>query len=327
MRLGSGQRVNGYEIDGVLGSGGTSEVYHARDLATGTPVVLKVPHPQLIGDLAAYSRFQREIQIGQKLQHPNIQRVLGTGQLDNGVTPYIVLEYVEGESLRQYLDEHKPLPIDEAIRIARELAEALAHCHRQGVVHRDLKPENVLMTPTGQVKLMDFGIALLQGARRVTWGSLSSTVGTPDYMAPEQIRGERGDERTDVYAVGVILYEMLAGEVPYEGDNALAVMSQHVNQDSPLVTTRRNDVPNTLAAVVDRALRRDPSQRYPTMDAFASDLTHLDDVDVVEYAARSKGTSGLPGAWITWLAVILTILFLLGIGVAAQVLHHAQIAH
>lgn len=327
MRLDSGQRVNGYEIDAVLGAGGTSEVYHARDPRTGEQVVLKVPHSQLIGDLSAYNRFQREIAIGQRLQHPHIQRLLGTGKLDNGVTPYIVLEYVEGQSLRHYLDQNKPLPIDEAVRIAAQLAGALAHCHGQGVVHRDLKPENVLITPDGQVKVMDFGIALLQGARRVTWGSLSSTVGTPDYMAPEQVRGERGDERTDVYAVGVILYEMLAGEVPYGGDNALAVMSQHVNQDSPLVTSRRTEVPPSLAAVIDRALRRNPAERYPTMEAFAHDLAHLDEVDVAEYEARRKGTSGLPSGWTTWLIVFLTFLVLGAVGIAAQLLHHAQLAH
>lgn len=324
MRLDPGQRVNGYEIDGVLGSGGTSEVYHARDAATGQPVVLKVPHPQLIGDLATFSRFQREIAIGKRLQHPNIQRVLGTGQLDNGVTPYIVLEYVEGESLRRYLDAHKLLPIEEAIRIAGELAAAIAHCHREGVIHRDLKPENVLIASDGQVKIMDFGIALLRGARRVTWGSLSSTVGTPDYMAPEQVRGERGDERTDVYAVGVMLYEMLTGEVPYEGDNALAVMSLHVNQDPPLVTSRRPEVPPALAAVVDRALRREPGQRYPTMEALAHDLAHLDEVDLSELQARSEGASGLPRAWLTWLIVALTFLALGAAGVAAQLLHQAH---
>jgi serine/threonine-protein kinase len=252
---------------------------------------------------------------------------LGTGQLDNGVTPYIVLEYVEGRSLRQYLDEHKPLPIDEAVRIASQLAAALSFCHREGVVHRDLKPENVLITPDGQVKIMDFGIALLRGARRVTWGSFSSTVGTPDYMAPEQVRGERGDERTDVYAVGVILYEMLAGEVPYEGDNALAVMSQHVNRDPPMVTSRRPEVPAALAAVVDRALRRDPALRYPTMDALAHDLAHLGEVDLAEYRARREGTSGLPRGWITWLAVLLTFLALGAVGIAAELVHQAQMAH
>src|SRR5579883_200694 len=283
-----------------------SESYRANDARSGGQVVLKFPHVGLIGDPAVFSRFQREIEIGRRLVHPNVQRLLDAGRLDNGVSPYIVMEYVEGQSLRNYLAEHKPLSIDQAIDFAGQLAAALSYCHQQGVVHRDLKPENVLVTPDGQLKLIDFGIALLEGARRVTWGSLSSTVGTPDYMAPEQIRGERGDERTDVYAAGVILYEMLTGQVPFQGDNPLAIMSQHVERDPPSVRELRPEVPETLAAVVNRALQRDPARRYSTMEAFAHDLTHLDEIDLTQMPAVSSGTSGLPPARYTWLVIALT---------------------
>jgi eukaryotic-like serine/threonine-protein kinase len=327
MRFTVGQQVNGYEIAEVLGTGGMSEVYHARDRASGAQVVLKIPHSYLIGDLSSFSRFQREVEIGKRLEHPNVQRLLATGQLDNGHTPYLVLEYVEGQSLRSYLDARKALPVDLAIALARQMADALSYCHAQGVVHRDLKPENVLITPDGRLKLMDFGIALLQGARRVTWGSLSSTVGTPDYMAPEQVRGDRGDERTDVYAVGVMLYEMLAGEVPFQGDSPLSVMSQRVEADPRPVSVARPDVPPGLAVVVDRALRRNPAERYPTMAAFAHDLAHLDAVDVAGYQWANRGTSGLPGRLITWLVVVGTLLALGLAGVAAELLHRAQVPH
>ncbi len=324
MRLAAGERIDGYEIARPLGVGGMSEAYLAHDRQSGVAVVVKLPHTHLIGDPTLYTRFQREVEIGRRLDHPHVQRLLATGSLRDGFSPYIVMEYVEGRSLREYLAQHKPLPIDQAVAFARQLAEALAYCHRQGVVHRDLKPENVLVTEAGELKLMDFGIALLQGARRVTWGSLSPAVGTPDYMAPEQVRADRGDERTDVYAVGVILYEMLTSEVPFQGDNALSIMSQRVNQEAPPVTAARPDVPPTLASVVARALRRDPEQRYPSMDAFADDLAHLDEVVPGSFAAEAGGT-GLPSAVVTWLVVVLVLVALVGIGVVAELIHRGQL--
>ena len=319
MRFSAGERIDGYEIVSHLGTGGMSEVYLAH--SSDQQVVIKIPHPALIGDPASFSRFQREIEIGRRLQHPSIQRLLGVGYLSSGGAPYIITEYVQGESFRVYLDTHKPLALDDATKFARQIAEVLEYCHQQGVIHRDLKPENILVTPRGQVKLMDFGIALLQGARRVTWGSLSSTVGTPDYMAPEQVRGERGDARTDVYAVGVIFYEMVTGEVPFQGDNPLAVMSQRVTSAPRPVRSLRPDVPIPVAAVIERALRREPSDRYPTMAAFIYDLDHPDEVNVT---APSEGSAGLPQAWITVAVIVAVFLSLALIGVGAEMLHHAQ---
>ena len=324
MRFSAGQRIDGYEITESLGSGGMSEAYRARNCTDNTQVVLKLPHPYMIGDPGLFSRFQREIEIGRRLNHPNIQRVIGTGNLGTGFSPFIITEFVEGQPLRQYLSEHAPLRIDQAIDFATQLTSALTYCHQQGVVHRDLKPENILITPDDRLKLMDFGIALLQGARRVTWGSLSATVGTPDYMAPEQVRGERGDERTDIYAVGVILFEMLSGQVPFQGDNPLAVMSQHVERDPPAIRDLRPEIPVPLAAAVSRALRRDPTRRYPSMDAFAHDLTHLDEVDLTEQPSVDWGTSGLPSARRTMLIIALTLLAMVLVGVLAELVHHIQ---
>jgi serine/threonine-protein kinase len=304
-----------------------NESYLARDTDIDQLVVLKLPHPHLIGDLTTYSRFEREIAIGQRLHHPNIQLVLGSGRLPGGSAPYIVTEYVEGDSLRAFLDDRKPLPIPEAISLTRQIVAALTYCHAEGVVHRDLKPENILITPAGQIKLMDFGIALLQGARRVTWGSLSSAVGTPDYMAPEQVRGERGDERTDVYAVGIILFEMLAGEVPFHGDNPLAVLSLRVHQDAPLVTEFRADVPAPLAYLVSRAIQRAPTDRHPTIAALGHDLDHLDEVDTRVPLAATRSTSGLPSAAITIAVVALVFVALVALGIGAELLHRAQLLH
>src|SRR5579862_5473043 len=274
MRLAPGQTVGRYDVVDLLGEGGMSESYRARDRETGQTVELKIPFASIIGDPATYSRYQRESEIGRRLVHPHIQRLLDTGHLDDSPAPYMVWEYVDGQTLRQYLREHAPLPLEEAVELASQLADALEACHKQGIVHRDLKPENVLITPQHQLKLLDFGIALLQGARRLTWSRLSNSVGTPDYMAPEQIRGERGDVRTDVYALGVMLFEMLAGHVPYEGDNPLAIMDQHVNHEAPRLQSQRPDVPSQLDAIVAKAIRRKPDERYASMADLRHDLEY-----------------------------------------------------
>jgi serine/threonine-protein kinase len=328
MRYQAGETVNQrYEILESLGHGGMSDAYKARDRQSGGLVVLKVPFISLIGDPATFSRYQREVEIGKRLHHPNIQHLVDEGRLDDGggVAPYLVLDYVDGVSFREYLAQTAPLPVDEAVRIAVQLADALQYCHEQGVVHRDLKPENILIQPDGTVKLVDFGIALLQGARRLTFRRLSSEVGTPDYMAPEQVQGDRGDARTDVYALGVMLYEMLVGDVPYRGDSALAVMSQHVNTDAPLLRDRRADLPPSLEAVVWRALRREPSERYASMADLRHDLTHLDEVQIPEYPTSSQSRQRVPREHLVTAAVVVGVFVVLVIiGVLAQLAHTAK---
>jgi serine/threonine-protein kinase len=327
MRYEVGQTVNGkYEILDSLGHGGMNDAYKARDRASGRLVVLKVPFTSLIGDPATFSRYQRELEIGKRLHHPNIQELLEDGRLEGG-SPYLVLEFVDGTLLREYLRLHAPLPVDEAIGIAVQLADALQYCHDQGVVHRDLKPENILIEPDGTVKLVDFGIALLQGARRLTFRRLTSGFGTPDYMAPEQVQGDRGDARTDVYALGVMLYEMLTGEVPYQGDSPLAVMSQRVTTDAPLLRRRRSEFSPQLEAVVWRALRREPSERYASMAAFRHDLQHLDAVPIPEYPKDGGGGARVPREHVMNAAIVVGVLLVLVvIGVIAQVAHQAHVA-
>lgn len=328
MRYEVGQTVEDrYDILEALGQGGMNDAYKARDLETGRLVVLKIPFSSLIGDPATYSRYQRELEIGKRLHHPNIQELVDEGRL-NGVTPYLVLEYVDGTLLREYLRQHAPLPVDEAINITLQLTDALHYCHEHGVVHRDLKPENILIEPDGTVKLVDFGIALLQGARRLTFRRLSSSFGTPDYMAPEQVQGDRGDGRTDIYAVGVMLYEMLTGDVPYHGDSPLAVMSQRVTTDAPLLRRRRPDLPPQLEAIVWRALRREPAERYPSMAALRYDLTHLEEVAIPELKS-TVATGG--GAVVSReravnAAVIVGALIVLAVIGAIAELAHRQVA-
>lgn len=323
VRLAPGQSVAGrFEVIDLLGEGGMSESYRALDRDTGQTVVLKIPYASVIGDPATYSRYQREIEIARRLVHPHIPRLLDTGHLDGSPAPFIVMEYVEGVSFRHYLAEHAPLAVDEAVELARQIADALGAVHAQGIVHRDLKPENLLMTPEHELKLIDFGIALLQGARRLTWSRLSNSVGTPDYMAPEQIRGERGDVRTDVYALGMMMFEMLTGKVPYEGDNALAVMNQHVNREAPLAGSRRASVPPVLESIVAKALRREPSQRYQSMADLRDDLEHWREMDPYAWTDDDRPTAGAMPSPLKAAGLILAVFAALAlIGVIAQMAH------
>ena len=327
MRYEAGETVNAqYEILETLGHGGMSDAYKARELDSGRLVVLKVPYLSLIGDPATYSRYERELEIGKRLHHPNIQQLLDEGRLDDGVAPYLVLEFVDGTLLRKYLRQQAPLPDEEAIHIAVQLADALEYCHQHGVVHRDLKPENILMEADGTVKLVDFGIALLQGARRLTFRRLSTEVGTPDYMAPEQVEGDRGDARTDIYALGVMLYEMLTGEVPYQGDSPLAVMSQRVTTDAPLLRHKRPDAPPALEAIVWRAVRRDPGERYASMADLSEDLLHLDQVHIpAQYPSASAQQSRVTREHVVSAAIVIGVFFLLAvIGLIAQAAHNVK---
>ena len=326
MRFQVGEVVNGrYEILECLGQGGMNDAFKARDRATGRVVVLKIPFTSLIGDPATYSRYERELEIGKRLHHPNIQQLLDAGRLDGGSAPFLVLDFVDGIPLREYLRLHAPLAVDEATRIAVQIADALEYCHQHGVVHRDLKPENILIQADGTVKLVDFGIALLQGARRLTFRRLSTNVGTPDYMAPEQVQGERGDARTDVYALGVMLYEMLTGEVPYQGDSPLSVMSQRVSTDAPFVGRKRSDLPPQLEAVVWRALRREPAERYASMAALRDDLTDLESVQIPQYASSASGRSRIAREHVLNAAIVVVAFMLLAaVGVIAQLAHSAK---
>jgi len=326
MQYATGQTVNNkYEILETLGQGGMSDAYKARDRETGRLVVLKIPFGSLIGDPATYSRYQRELEIGKRLHHPNIQELLAEGRVDGSVSPYLVLEFVNGILLRDFLREHAVLPIDEALNLTLQLVDALEYCHAHGVVHRDLKPENVLIEPDGTVKLVDFGIALLRGARRLTFRRLSSGFGTPDYMAPEQVEGDRGDARTDVYAVGVMLYEMLTGDVPFQGDSPLAVMSQRVMQDAPLLRRVRPYAPSQLEAVVWRALRRAPAERYQSMAELRHDLQHLDEVVIPEYPVGDQARTASWRQHLPTVTIIVAVLVVIvGLGVLAQVVHQLQ---
>ena len=278
VRMQPGQMLDQYEIIEQIGAGAYAEVYKARDTKTGKTVMLKCPNPLLFADPKLYQRFMREAEIARHLDHPLVQHSLDLGH--NRSEPYMVLEYVEGQNLRRRLREFTgPIPIDVAIDWGKQLATVLAYLHKNGVVHRDLKPENVIITNDDTLKIVDFGSAMLQGARRLTWRHLSDSTGTPDYMSPEQIQGERGDARSDIYAWGVIMYEFLTDHVPFEGDNWLVVMAGHMQRNPKSIRAWRPEVTPALEAVVLKAMRRMPENRYQSADDLVNDLEKLETLD------------------------------------------------
>ncbi|CAA7601687.1 Protein kinase domain protein [Acididesulfobacillus acetoxydans] len=266
-----------YKLLISLGRGGFAGVFLAEDLQTDSKVVLKFPDISQLGDPAVYERFKRELAIGKLLDHPDLPVALAYSE---GSPPYLVLKYVEGEPLTKVLREKGRFPVDQARYMVANLLEALQHCHEQGVYHRDLKPENLLLSTDGHLKILDFGIALMEGGPRVTWRGFSGLMGTPEYMAPEQIKGERGGAKSDIYAVGCLFYNLLAGKPPFTGDNPLSIMHQHLTAEPrPLGEFVPQIDPGILAAIR-RAMRRRKEERYPTAQDMADDLRHPEEADL-----------------------------------------------
>ena len=223
-----------YEIGGVLGRGGMAEVHRGRDLRLGREVAVKVLRSDLARDPSFQVRFRREAQAAASLNHPAIVAVYDTGEdrTTTGATPYIVMEYVEGETLRDVIRREGHLSPERAMSLAADICGALDFSHRNGIVHRDVKPGNVMITPQGTVKVMDFGIARAVSDSAATMTSTAAVIGTAQYLSPEQARGESVDARSDVYSMGCLLYELVTGAPPFSGDSPVAVAYQHVREDA-----------------------------------------------------------------------------------------------
>jgi eukaryotic-like serine/threonine-protein kinase len=257
-----------YELEELVGSGGMSSVYRAHDRLLDRKVALKVLHQQYTGDAEHVGRFRHEARAVATLSHPNIVTVIDRGEHDG--RQFIVLEYVDGENLKQLI-RRGPVPVATAVELAIQISQGLAFAHQQGLVHRDVKPQNVLLNGDGRAKVTDFGIARsLDVQHGMT--QTGTVLGTSDYIAPEQAQGQRVDEHTDIYSLGVVLYELLTGEVPFPGENFVAVAMRHINEPPPAIRDRRPDVSPRLEAAVQKAMAKDARDRFPTMSGLRREL-------------------------------------------------------
>jgi serine/threonine protein kinase/Tol biopolymer transport system component len=282
MTLSNGMRLGPYEVLEMLGSGGMGEVYRARDTRLKREVAIKILPSRLSSDIARLERFEREARSASALNHPNIVTIHEVGQTDS--TSFIVMELVEGKSLRDVLNAG-PLPLRKLLSIAAQIADGLAKAHASGIVHRDLKPENVMVTSDGFVKILDFGLAKLterhKGLSHATMSTLlfhsspGTVIGTAAYMSPEQARGISVDERTDIWGLGVVLYEMASGRAPFTGETATDVVVAIVEREQPPISQHVEGVPPELERIVKKALRKDRNERYQIVKELAIDLRSL----------------------------------------------------
>jgi len=263
-----------YEIGELIGRGGMSDVYAGRDTRLGRKVAIKLLRAELAEDPQFRARFRREAQDAAKMTHPTIVRIFDAGEEaaeDGRLIPFIVMEHIDGRLLSEVIHEG-PLAPKEAARIIEQVLIALEYSHQAGLVHRDIKPSNIMLTRSGQVKVMDFGIARAVSESAATLAETSKVVGTAQYFSPEQARGEQVDARTDLYSTGVVLFELLTGQPPFHGDNPVAIAYQHLNAEPPMPSSIEPGIPPAIDAVVLRALAKDPAERYQDAATFRSDL-------------------------------------------------------
>lgn len=282
-----------YHLRQSIGTGGMSEVYEAEDTVLGRTVAIKMLRPDMARDVNFRERFRREAQNSGKLNHPNIVAVFDTGEkdIDGLMVPYIVMEYVQGRTLRDIVREDGPMSIAEAARVLKPVADALQSSHEAGIIHRDIKPANIMLTNTGQVKVMDFGIARALDDSTSAMTQTSAVIGTAQYLSPEQARGKPADARSDVYALGCVMYETVTGRTPFEGETPFAVAYQHVQEEptppSDFITADLTERQRLgVDAVVLTAMAKHPADRYQSAWEMGDDLERLSQGQLPE-AARS----------------------------------------
>ena len=319
MNLHQGDRLDHYQIESLVARSGMASIFRAIDTRNARPVAIKIPHEEMESDPVLYERFVRESEIGKKLDHPGVMKVY---EVPVRGKFYAVMEWVEGRTLRKIIAE-KAVPQEVAIAIVFGVLQALNYMHDQGVTHRDLKPENIMVDDEGRIKVIDFGIASLAGARRLTFADMSQVMGTPDYISPEQLTSQRGDRRSDLYAIGVMLYEMLSGKTPFSGPNPFAIMNDRlVNNPVPPREVNPHITPE-MQEIIYRALEREPGKRYKSAKQFMWDLLHEDEVgsparnEVVE-SKEGKSPTALRVMFYLELALILVII----LGVLMYIVRH-----
>jgi len=319
---------NRFQILETISRSGMATIFKAMDLNTKLTVAVKVPLMQYESDPGFHARFQREEEIGRQLNHPYILKFYPVPD-ELRTRPYIVTEYLRGYTLSHLLTSVRPIPEKDAIKLASRICEALEYMHEQGVVHRDLKPQNVMLCNDGTIRIMDFGIAKA-GGRRMTFAGFTPAVGTPDYMAPEQVKGKRGDERTDIYSLGAMLYELVVGVPPFqcESDNPLVIMNARVDGD-PVAPRKRNpNVSPQIEEIILHAMERDPRKRYQTAALMKAEL---DDPSAVQLTGRCDRLHA-PTAWkqrgkkILWLVLGISIPLII-FGLVIWMIIHRGPAH
>jgi serine/threonine protein kinase len=312
MTLREGDCFDHFQIRAHMAQGGIGDIYGALDVLTGREVALKIPIRATIIDPAQYEFFLREVDAMRILQHPAVQCGIDSGRFDN--SPYLVTELVAGKSIGKLIAQNGPFQLNQAVALTRQIVEGLAYCHQQGIIHRDVKPDNILVTDGGQPVIIDFGLALTRGRP-----GAGKAAGTPYYMAPEQFQGQQGDARTDVYALGITLYEMLVGVVPFTGLDAVEIMSKHLYAAIPRLDKVRPELSPQIATVVAKCLQRDPDQRYSDMHALLNDLDRLDEVNTQELDALTCAPSA-PSFFQTQMGQVLLILIAFIVGTASLTL-------
>jgi serine/threonine-protein kinase len=275
-----------FELTDLVARSNMASIFKAKDRRTGDSVAVKVPLMALESDVAGYERFNREEEIGARLNHPSILKVIKVDGTKS--RPYLVMEFLDGQTLADVLAKRKPLPEPEAVSYASRIAEALEYLHANGIVHRDLKPQNIMVCTDGSLRLFDFGIARVEKARRLTFVGLTPTMGTPDYISPEQVKGKRGDNRSDIYSLGAILYEMTTGSTPFEGESPYVVMNARVTGDPPAPRKLNPNLTPAVEEIILHALERDPKQRYQTATAMREELDNYEKVEITHRDQRLR---------------------------------------
>lgn len=315
---------NRFLIIETISRSGMATIFKATDLKTKETVAVKVPLMEFESDAGFYSRFLREEEIGSRLDHPYILKFVHVDEKERS-RPYIVTEYLRGYTLSYLLGNVRPIPEKDALKLAGLVCEALSYLHERGVVHRDLKPQNIMICYDGTIRIMDFGIAKAKEGRRITFTGFTPAVGTPDYMAPEQVKGKRGDERTDIYSLGAILYEMAVGVKPFEieNENPFAIMNARVTGD-PVAPRKRNPkVSPHVEEIILHAMERDPRKRYQSAGAMKTELDNPPAVQLTGRCDRLQTPTPWKRGWrkVFWIALAVSVPLIIFLLLVLLIIH------